>query len=65
MSKLNIVFAFLILGMSVGAQQTKGFTFEERNDKKQVDILYNGKLMTAYCYFDSSRKPVLFPVNTV
>ena len=65
MSKLNIVFACLILGMSVGAQQTKGFTFEERNDKKQVDILYNGKLMTAYCYYDSSRKPVLFPVNTV
>jgi len=65
MSKLNIVFAFLISGISVGAQQTKGFTFEERNDKKQIDILYDGKLMTAYCYYDSSRKPVLFPVNTV
>ena len=27
--------------------------------------LYNNKLLTAYCYYDSSRKPVLFPVNTV
>lgn len=45
--------------------QTKGFSFVDRKDKKQVDVLYNGKLLTAYCYFDSSRKPVLFPVNTV
>lgn len=64
MCKLNIVFAFLILSMSVGAQQ-KGFTFEPREDKKQIDILFNGQLMTSYCYYDSSRKPVLFPVNTV
>jgi len=65
MCKLNIVFAFLILSVSVGAQQTKGFSFVERKDQKQLDILYNGKLMTAYCFYDSSRKPVLFPVNTV
>ena len=65
MCKLNIVFCFLIISMSVGAQQTKGFSFVERKDAKQLDILYNGKLMTAYCFYDSSRKPVLFPVNTV
>jgi len=45
--------------------QKNGFSFVERKDKKQLDILFDGKLMTAYCYYDSSRKPVLFPVNTV
>src|SRR6185436_18520775 len=65
MCKLNIVFAFLILSTSVAAQQTNGFSFVERKDQKQLDILFNGKLMTAYCFYDSSRKPVLFPVNTV
>ncbi|MGK2864594.1 MAG: PmoA family protein [Chitinophagaceae bacterium] len=31
---------------------------------KQVDVYFNNKLLTAYCYYDSSRKPILFPVNT-
>jgi hypothetical protein len=30
-----------------------------------VDIVYNNQLLTAYAFYDSSRKPVLFPVNTV
>jgi hypothetical protein len=65
MNKPVIVFVLLLLSMASAAQQTKGFSIIEKNDKKQVDILFNGKLMTAYCYYDSSRKPVLFPVNTV
>jgi hypothetical protein len=61
---------FLITGMLlifhlVLKGQSNGFSIVERKDKKQVDILFNGKLMTAYCYYDSSRKPFLFPVNTV
>ena len=51
--------------LSVQAQDKKGFRFVERPAQKQVDVLYNSQLMTAYCFYDSSRKPVLFPVNTV
>jgi hypothetical protein len=47
------------------AQPSAGFTITEEKDKKQVNILFNNKLLTAYCYYDSSRKPILFPVNTV
>jgi Methane oxygenase PmoA len=65
MLKLFGVVFFLSFGISAICQQTKGFSFVERKDKKQVDVLFNDKLLTAYCYFDSSRKPVLFPVNTV
>jgi len=65
MNKLVGVSVFLLVSMAAVAQQTKGFSFVERKDKKQVDVLFNNKLMTAYCYFDSSRKPFLFPVNTV
>lgn len=64
MNKLFAVSAFLVLSV-VAIAQTNGFAIVEKNDKKQVDILFNGKLMTAYCYYDSSRKPILFPVNTV
>ena len=64
MDKL-LAFSFsLFLSVAAGAQ-TNGFSIVENKEKKQVDILFNGKLMTAYCYYDSSRKPILFPVNTV
>src|SRR5687767_1700928 len=65
MIKVLSVSVFLFLGMTTFGQPAKGFSIIERNDKKQTDVLFNGKLMTAYCYYDSSRKPVLFPVNTI
>lgn len=64
MRKLLTVFIVTMINMFANAQQT-GFSIVEKKEQKQVDILYNNKLLTAYCYYDSSRKPVLFPVNTV
>ena len=64
MNKLFAVPVLLFLSV-VAVAQTNGFSIVEKKDKKQVDVLFNGKLMTAYCYYDSSRKPILFPVNTV
>ena len=65
MIKGGLICAVLFFSQFIVAQQTKGFSFVERKDQKQVDILYNGKLMTSYCFYDSSMKPMLFPVNTV
>ena len=65
MNKILFVSVVLLLTQAIVAQETKGFSFVEKKDQKQVDVLYNGKLMTAYCYYDSSMKPILFPVNTV
>jgi hypothetical protein len=47
------------------AQNKDGFRFSDHIDKKQIDLLYNGKVLTSYCYFDSLMKPVLFPIHTV
>jgi len=55
----------LVLSIVTIAQKSTGFTIIEKPGKKQVDILFKDKLLTAYCYYDSSRKPILFPVNTV
>jgi hypothetical protein len=51
--------------MAISQQKGKGFQIVEKNDKREVAVLFNNQLLTAYCYYDSSRKPVLFPVNTV
>lgn len=63
MKNMFAIFGFCFFSITVFAQQ--GFTFKEHPEKKQVDVLYNGKLLTAYCHYDSVAKPVLFPVNTV
>jgi len=64
MKKLVIVLTMALVSITATSQQS-GFTIVEKKDQKQVDILFNNKLLTAYCYYDSSRKPILFPVNTV
>ncbi len=61
----KLFFIVSLLATTTCVAQQKGFVIAENKNKKQVDILYNNKLLTAYCYYDSSRKPVLFPVNTV
>jgi hypothetical protein len=47
------------------SQASKGFEIIERKEQKKIDVFHNGKLMTAYRYDDSVRKPFLFPLNTV
>ncbi len=62
----RIILGSLIFIMSgTSSAQTKGFSILEKPDAKQIDILYNGKLLTAYCYYDSIKKPFLFPINTL
>lgn len=43
----------------------KGFQIKEQKEGKKIDVLYNGKLLTAYRYDDSIMKPFLYPINTV
>lgn len=62
----GLALALLAVGCSVLATaQKKGFSISPRPAEKQVDIKYNGQLLTAYCYYDSVFKPFLFPVNTL
>lgn len=55
----------LVFGFSASVFAQEGFSFREDAAAKKVELLYNGKILTAYCYFDSTEKPVLFPLRTV
>ncbi|MCF3107222.1 PmoA family protein [Niabella sp. CC-SYL272] len=62
---LLVLFSFFAC-TTVAAQTTRnGFELISRPAQKQIDILYNGQLLTAYCYTDSIAKPFLYPVNTL
>lgn len=65
MKKLFFLSCMQLVMAAAIAQDNKGFQVVENATKKQVDIIYNGKLLTAYCYYDSIMKPFLYPVNTL
>lgn len=60
-----LILTFVICCTITSYAQQDGFRFLDNIDKNQIDILYNNKLLTAYCSGDSIMKPVLFPINTV
>ena len=67
-NRIARTFVAIILIAGFGHQlhaQGSGFAFKESKEEKKIDVLYDGRLLTAYCYFDSVMKPVLFPVKTV
>jgi hypothetical protein len=61
----KLLAAVFVTAISLPAISQKGFSIVEKTERKEVEVLFNGKLLTAYCYYDSSMKPILFPVNTV
>jgi hypothetical protein len=63
MKQFIVLLLFVAGCFAVSAQ--KGFTFVDRPEAKKVDVRYQGNLLTSYCYFDSTEKPVLFPIKTL
>lgn len=54
----------MLVASSLFAQSGGGFNIVTGKNQKQLDILYNGQLLTSYCFYDTIMKPFLFPLNT-
>ena len=67
MKQFCVVSSILLsLTLTVCAQKKiDGFRLVDNIDAKQIDVFYNNKLLTAYYYADSIKKPILFPINTL
>ncbi len=61
----RVLLAVVLMNFCHAAYCQQGFSLVDKPANKKVEVLYNGKLVTAYCYFDSTEKPVLFPVLTL
>ena len=62
---IAVALAAISFGYCDAQTKSSGFALVDKRNAQQVDVLYNGKLLTSYCYYDSVRKPFLFPVNTI
>jgi ribosome biogenesis protein Nip4 len=58
-------YLFCLTSLAYSAQAQKGFSIVDNPSGIKVVVRYNEKRLTAYCYFDSTEKPVLFPIKTV
>ena len=63
MKQLFCILSFVLIFGEVYSQ--KGFTLNDLPAQKKVEVRYDGKLLTAYCFFDSTEKPVLWPIKTL
>jgi len=43
----------------------RGFWFTDKPSEKKIELRYNEQLITSYCYFDSTEKPILYPIKTL
>ena len=48
-----------------GQEKKAGFSFVDLPEEKRLELHYDSLLLTAYCYYDSVKKPILFPVKTI
>ncbi len=65
MQKAILSLFVLMCNLALFSQPSNGFRVIEQKQKKKIDILYNGHLLTAFNYEDSLKKPVLYPINTI
>lgn len=62
---MRVIPFIILISFCTSLKAQNGFTLRENKDTKKVVVLFNKKLITAYCYFDSTEKPVLFPLKTL
>jgi hypothetical protein len=60
-----LVSAIGIFCLTEPVRAQKGFSLVDDAAAKKIEVRYDGQLLTAYCYFDSTEKPVLYPIKTV
>jgi hypothetical protein len=63
--RILLICGSLVLATIVNGQKKTGFKFVEKLSEKRIEVLYNGRLLTAFRFDDSIAKQVLYPVNTV
>ena len=66
MKKNNaLVFSFFLLLLTFSVKgQTVKVEFASREAERRIDVLFDGKLFTSYCWPENVYKPILYPVYT-
>ncbi len=61
---LTLLFALSFISMTSIAANAQNVKIVEATEKQQLDVMIDGQLFTSYCYWDSQKKPILYPLKT-
>ena len=61
---LLFLLVLTLISMPLAAQDERGVKIVEKKEAKQLDVYVDGKPFTSYCYWDSQKKPILYPLRT-
>ncbi len=59
-----LILSVTLIAMPVAAQGERGVKIVENKDAKQIDVFIDGQMFTSYCYWDSQKKPILYPLKS-
>jgi hypothetical protein len=59
-----LVLAMSLVILPTAAQSERGVRITENKAAKQLDVYIDGQLFTSYCYWDSQKKPILYPLRS-
>ncbi|MFZ4628824.1 MAG: PmoA family protein [Blastocatellia bacterium] len=54
----------LVCLIGTGSAFAQSVKVVEQNEKQQLDVYVGDQLFTSYCYWDSQKKPILYPLQT-
>lgn len=60
----NLIIFGLLLALMAGSAAAQNVKIVEQKEKKQLDVYIDQQLFTSYCYWDSQKKPILYPLQT-
>lgn len=61
---VRLILAMSLVILPAAAQSQRGVTISENKAAKQLDVYIDGQLFTSYCYWDSQKKPILYPLRS-
>jgi hypothetical protein len=61
---LNSIFVVCFFAMVTSTVKAQEIKVVESKDKQQLDVYVDNQPFTSYCYWDSQKKPILYPLRT-
>src|SRR5262245_25271967 len=63
-SPISLFVAFCIIFLASFVANAQNIKITEVKEKQQLDVYVDDQLFTSYCYWDSQKKPILYPLRT-
>jgi len=63
MKRLNFIILYILIQFSLSLSgQNQKVTFANKEAERRIDVLFDDKLFTSYCWPENVYKPILYPV---